>query len=420
MDLSYTTRATCRACGEGDLTFLFSLGEQYVSNFVKREHIHSGPKAPLELVLCCKCSLVQLKHTAPQEFLYKRHYWYRSARNATMVKALRDITTDIESRVELNPGDVVLDIGSNDGTLLRAYTKPGIRRIGIEPANNLATLDNYAGLELVHDFWPVTPHKARESNAFVAKPFMAKVITAIGMLYDLEDPNAFIAAMARTLAPGGLLVAQLMCLKNMVALADVGNFCHEHLEYYSLESLVRLLAKHGLEIIDLQTNLVNGESYRLYVGHRPCDQPTLAQPAFTSALAEEKRLELDNQDTYKRLYSRMTYNKNQCVSFINQEVSKGKSVWVYGASTKGNTILQYYGLDNKLITGAADRSPEKWDLYTIGTGIPIHSEYAARQQKPDYFLVLPYAFLDEFMEREKKWRAGGGRFIVPLPDFRVV
>jgi hypothetical protein len=233
----------------------------------------------------------------------------------------------------------------------------------------------------------------------------AKVITALGMFYDMEDPNQFVADATKSLAEDGIFVAQLMCLKNMLEKNDVGNICHEHLEYYSLESLKYLFEKNGLEIFRIEENDINGGSYRLYARHYkngsiPFDEK------FT-------------KEDYLAFYKRIEENKKRCVDFIKQEVKKGKRVYVYGASTKGNTILQYYGLTHELIDGAADKSPEKWGKYTIGTMIPIMNEDEARK-RADYFLVMPYAFLNEFLEREKEWRSGGGRFIVPLPNFKVV
>ena len=232
------------------------------------------------------------------------------------------------------------------------------------------------------------------------------MITAIGMFYDLEDPNKFIKDAQRALADDGIFVAQLMCLAPMIEKNDLGNICHEHLEYYSLASLKYLFETNGLEMFKIEENNVNGGSYRIFARHYK----------GTGISFDEKYDRTDILNFAKRLED----NRKRCVDFIKAEVAKGKKVYVYGASTKGNVILQYYGLDHTLITAAAERSPEKWGKYTIGSWIPIISEEEARKAKPDYFLVLPWAFFDEFYKREADWRAGGGKFIVPLPDFRVV
>lgn len=397
------TRSTCRLCGAGDLRDVFSIGEQYINDFVPPERVGQGLKAPLDLVLCAKCSLIQLRHTAPQELLYSRFYWYRSGVTDTMRRALCDITQAIEEMVPLKAGDVVLDIGANDGTLLASYGVEGILRVGCEPANNLIDLLRKNADVVMHEFWEYEAYMNLGKKERFGK---AKVITAIGMFYDLENPNQFIGDAQKALAEDGVFVAQLMCLAPMLEKNDIGNICHEHLEYYSLESLKFMFESNGLEIFKIEENDINGGSYRIFARH---DKGT--------GIPLNEKYTLEDLRAFGR---RLEKNREKCVNFIKQEVSKGKSVYVYGASTKGNVILQYYGLDHTLITAAAERSPEKWGKYTIGSWIPIVSEEEARRAKPDYFLVLPWAFFNEFYEREKDWRAGGGQFIVPLPEFRVV
>jgi hypothetical protein len=226
------------------------------------------------------------------------------------------------------------------------------------------------------------------------------------MFYDLEDPNQFIRDARKALAEDGIFVAQLMCLAPMLEQNDVGNICHEHLEYYSIESLEYLFNTNGLEIFKVEENDVNGGSYRIFARHYN-----------GTGIKYDEKFTFDDFTAFAR---RIEDNRDRCVEFIKGEVARGKSVYVYGASTKGNVILQYYDLDHTLITAASEKSPEKWGKYTIGTWIPIVSEEEARRAKPDYFLVLPWAFFDEFYEREREWREGGGQFIVPLPEFRVV
>ena len=393
----------CRLCGSSDLLEVFSLGDQYINDFVTRDRVGEGLKAPLELIMCRDCSLLQLRHTAPQELLYARHYWYRSGVTDTMRRALRDITRDVEQLVDLCPGDVVLDIGANDGTLLASYSVPGITRVGCEPADNLVEELRGHADHVIHDFWNYETYAALAHTYGLPK---AKVVSAIGMFYDLDDPNQFIRDAQRALAPGGVFVAQLMCLTPMLEKNDLGNICHEHLEYYSLASLKYLFETNGLEMYKIEENDVNGGSYRIFARHLQ-----------NTGMAIDERAEVGDVLAFA---DRVRKNREACVNFITQEVANGKTVYVYGASTKGNVILQYYGLDATVITAASERSPEKWGKYTIGTWIPIVSEDEARKAKPDYFLVLPWAFFDEFYEREKEWRAQGGKFIVPLPEFRVV
>lgn len=397
--LETTTRTTCRLCGSSGLQDVFSLGNQYINDFVPVEKIGKGLVAPLDLVMCPMCSLLQLRHTAPQELLYARYYWYRSGVTDTMKRALRDITQEIEAMVPLRAGDAVLDIGANDGTLLASYAVPGLRRVGCEPANNLVDQLRANADDVIHDFWSYERYQA------LGLP-KAKVVTAIGMFYDLEDPNQFIRDAQRVMADDGVFVAQLMCLTPMLQKNDIGNICHEHLEYYSLASLKYLFETNGLEMFKIEENDINGGSYRIFARHLK-----------GTGMPVEERSTLDD---LKAFGERLEKNRDACVNFIKGEVAKGKTVYVYGASTKGNVILQYYGLDNTLITAAAERSPDKWGKHTVGSWIPIVSEDDARRAQPDYFLVLPWAFFNEFYAREKDWRDRGGKFIVPLPEFRVV
>jgi len=327
-----------------------------------------------------------------------------------MKQALRDITHEIERVIHLKKDDVVLDIGSNDGTLLRSYRTAGIRKVGVEPATNLAA-EGKKGVDVfINDFWSSRLYRSKHQKK-------ARVVTAIGMFYDMEDPNSFIRDIADVLTLDGVFVAQLMCLKNMLDTSDVGNICHEHLEYYSLATLTYLFRKNSLEVIDIEHNEVNGGSYRIYA--RPIGGTVRPRAGAHERIQRYMQSEkhLGSVKTHLDFFKRIEKNKKRTVDFIKKEVTKGKTVWVYGASTKGNTILQYFGLDYRLITGAADRSQDKWGKETVGTHIPIYPEKVARHARPDYFLVLPYAFIKEFIKRETRWLAGGRKFIVPLPTF---
>jgi len=407
------TISSCRICCSKELTTLFSLGEQYVNNFISLDELDNCVIAPLELVFCENCTLVQLRHTAPQELLYSGFYWYKSGVTQTMRSALQDVAKDIEGRISLSSGDVVLDIGSNDGTLLRCFADSNLILVGVEPASNLNEEGGKGLNHFIGEFWNIESYMT-----VVGKK--AKVITALGMFYDMDDPNQFIADVEKALTEDGIFVAQLMCLSNMIHSNDVGNICHEHLEYYSFKSLEYLFNKNDLEIVDVETNNVNGGSYRIFARKKSSTEELDQRATERVMKIREDEQFLENKNIYHEFYSRLEQNKNRCVEFVENEVADGKRVWVYGASTKGNVILQYYGLDSNLIEAAAERSPWKWGKYTVGSMIPCLPEEEARNSNPDYFLVLPYAFFNEFYEREREWRNRGGKFIVPLPEFRVV
>ncbi len=328
--------------------------------------------------------------------LYARHYWYKSGINDTIRGDLRTISNVALEIADVQPDDVFMDIGANDGTLLSNLKGKAIR-VGCEPANNLQEELRQNAEYVIGDFWT----KESYDKLGIKK---AKAITAIGMFYDMEDPNQFIRDAAQVLAPGGVFVAQLMTLKPMLEQSDVGNICHEHLEYYTYKSLKYLFETNGLEIFDVQENRINGGSYRLFARHYDKGSIDYAENC-------------GEQDLYA-FAERLEQQRERCLAYIRNAVDEGKKVYVYGASTKGNVILQYYGLDRKLITGAADRNPAKWGAYTL-TDIPIVSEEEGRRNA-DMFLVLPYGFIDEFVRRESAWLSAGGKFIVPLPEFRVI
>ena len=393
----------CLLCKNNKIKEIFSLGNLFVSNFVKKSDIKKGIKAPLKLFYCNHCSLIQLSHIAPQEIMYKRFYWYRSGVTKTMKLGLRNIYGESLKHVNMKSNDVVLDIGANDGTLLSYYRKKKFVTIGCEPAKNLQKFLKKNCNFILNDFWSKKNLTKILTKNRLRKP---KIITAIGMFYDLEEPNKFIKDAADSLHEDGIFIAQLMCLKSMIEKNDVGNICHEHIEFYSLKSIKFLFEKNGMEIFKIEENDINGGSYRIY-----CRK-------FKSG-----SIKLPNEnvlDLMKGFVSRVKKNKNDIVRFITKKNKANKKIYLYGASTKGNTVLQYYGLNNKKIPFAAERSPEKWGRYTIGSGIKIISEKMARELNPDYFFVTPWGFIKEFVKRERKWLKNGGSFILPFPKFKLI
>ena len=393
----------CLLCKDKNIKEMFSLGNLFVSNFVKKKDVKNGVKAPLKLLYCKNCSLIQLSHIAPQEIMYRRFYWYRSGVTKIMKAGLYNIFTESLKYVSLKKNDVILDIGANDGTLLAYYKRKNFITIGCEPANNLQKSLNRNCNFSINNFWSKNELNKILSKNNLKKP---KIITAIGMFYDLEEPNKFIKDAADSLGEGGIFIAQLMCLKTMIKKNDLGNICHEHIEFYSLKSLKFLFEKNGLEIFKLEENDINGGSYRIY-----CRK------------FKNGSIKLKNENVKKLMkdfIKRVKINKKDTTNFIKNKIKEGKKIFLYGASTKGNTVLQYYGLNNKIIPFAAERSPEKWGKYTIGTGIKIISEKLARSYHPDYFFVTPWGFIKEFIVREKKWLKRGGTFIVPFPKFKLI
>jgi len=329
-----------------------------------------------------------------------------------MRDALANIAQTTEQLVDLEAIDVVLDIGCNDGTLLNSYKTENLFKIGFDPAQNLAQYSRQVADEIVTDFF-----SSSEFYKHFTEDERPKIITSIAMFYDLEDPNQFVRDIKEVLLPEGVWVLQMSYLPLMLKQHDFGNICHEHLEYYSLKSLEYLLDRHDMSVFDVQVNDVNGGSIRALICNRGMYETNASVWAMRT---QEERLDLGNVASYFDFYIKIQRIKHDVVNFIEGEIEKGKLIGVYGASTKGNVMLQYFGLDHKLICLASDRNPDKWGRVTIGTRIPIMSEEDARNIRPDYFLILPWHFINEFVEREKAYLNGGGRFIVPLPHFTLI
>ncbi|MBI2670089.1 MAG: methyltransferase domain-containing protein [Candidatus Yanofskybacteria bacterium] len=414
-------RKTCRISGE-KLRSLFSLGKTYISDFVSPDKKPHLPPIDLKLCLAHKSGLVQLAHTAPSDEMY-RHYWYRSGTNATMTKELEEIARSIQNLIKTKPGDVFIDIGCNDGTLL-SFLDKGLIRIGFDPAQNgFKELSSEHANLIIDDYFS---YNALKKSKYGNNKAMA--ITSIAMFYDLEDPNKFVRGIAQTLHKDGLWVLQMSYLPLMLEQLAFDNLCHEHLEYYSLESLKYLLDKHGLKIVDCQFNDVNGGSFRVYIRKNNADESrfstapyrSVASYRVLSTLSHERSLNLKSKKTYFDFYKKSLDLKRQTVSFIKKEKARGKTIWGYGASTKGNTLLQWFGLDGSLIDAIAERSPAKFGLKTVGTNIPITSEEEMRKAQPDYLLIMPWHFIKEFKQREAEYLKKGGKFIVPCPKFEII
>ncbi|OGH64454.1 MAG: hypothetical protein A2821_02955 [Candidatus Magasanikbacteria bacterium RIFCSPHIGHO2_01_FULL_41_23] len=414
-------RKTCRISGE-KLIPLFSLGELFVSDFIADGVSPQQKKVELQFCLAPKSGLVQLAHSAPVDDMY-RNYWYRSGTNTAMKGELRQIAESAQALVRHERGDLFVDIGCNDGTLL-SFVDTTMVRVGFDPAKNnfKEASKKYANL-IINDYFTAASFlKSRFKNK------KAKIITSIAMFYDLEDPHAFVEDVKSILDTEGLWVIQMSYLPLMLQQLAFDNICHEHLEYYSLSSLKFLLDKHGLVIVDCQLNDINGGSFRIYIRKQEANPITFANAPWrdvaryrvASILSHEEKLKLKDVQTYKEFYFQIELLKKKTVSFIKKEKAKGKKIWAYGASTKGNTLLQWFGLDHTLIDGVAERQSTKYGLKTIGTNIPIYSESVMRDAKPDYALVLPWHFIEEFQRREQDFLKSGGKFIVPCPQFEIL
>lgn len=420
---SVVERVSCRICGSPALTPVMDLGDQCIAGaFTQPGGARlSEPKLPLELVLCDgsrdpnACGLLQLRHTVPGSVLYSS-YWYRSGINRSMTENLHEIARQAAAAIGgLRAHDLVVDVGCNDGTLLDGFDQvDGALLLGMDPSD----VTRYAvakGYDVINDFFTYDALTRRFPGR------KARIITSIAMFYDLERPPEFVADIARSLSEDGIWVSEFSYMPTMLKKASFDTICHEHLEYYSLAVIERLLESAGLEIVHAELNEVNGGSIRFFASHVGSRERRAEEAATLQTLRDrEAEMQLATTEPYEAFARRALKVREDLSELLRELRAEGKRIHIYGASTKGNTILQFAGIDSSMIECAADRNPDKWGSETIGTHIPIVSEEESRAREPDYYLVLPWHFLDEFVEREAAFLARGGKFIVPLPDVRVV
>lgn len=409
----------CRI-GNDELIEILSLGELYVSDFLTEGQEHQSNKSEMKLMLSKESGLLQLENIVDPDIMYGK-YWYRSGTNTTMKKELKDVVESVVGSIPCEHGDIFLDIACNDGTLFN-FIPDGFTTIGIDPCD-----DTYANESRKYANYIVQDYFSAESYWKVSAK-KAKLITTIAMFYDLDDPISFLKDIDEIMDDEGLFVLQLSYTPLMLQQLAFDNICHEHVCFYSLSSMKYLLDKTGFNIVDCILNDVNGGSFRVYIRKKIATKEyfkttpyrDVANFRIKSLLEYEKKLNLNDPKIYKNFYGDILKLKEQTVSFIKEQKSKGKTIWGYGASTKGNTLLQWYGLGCDLIDGIAERNPAKFGLKTIGTNIPIHSEKEMRLANPDYLLVLPWHFIYEFCDREKEYLERGGKFIVPCPKFEII
>jgi SAM-dependent methyltransferase len=413
------SRDTCRICGSSELIPIVNLGEQCVGSLFVKGEVPSflQESYPLQLVRCSGkdgCGLVQLKHTISPSVLYS-HYGYQSGINERMRANLSDIVTKAEKFVELKKGDTILDIGCNDGTLLCFYQNEGLDKLGFDPAQNIAEIAKGKGLNVVNDFFSFEAYTKARPNV------KAKVVTSIAMFYDLEEPRKFVHDVASLLADDGVWVIEQSYLPFMLEKNSFDTICHEHLEYYSLKQIEWMLEREDLQIHKIEFNDINGGSFRLFIRQRRFgDIPQTEAVEISRVRENEKALGLETDAPYKAFREASLKVGKDLRDLLIELKESGKSVYLYGASTKGNTILQFCDIDQNLVNKAADRNPDKWGRFTLGTNIPIIAEEQARAENPDYFLVLPWHFFEVFKKREEAFLKRGGKFILPLPEVQII
>jgi hypothetical protein len=402
----------CRISGSQNLVSVLDLGHQQLTGVFPKSRDEPISSGPLELVWCPDSGLLQLAHSYEAQELYGENYGYRSGLNQSMVDHLTRKMGQLSRRADLKAGDTVLDIGSNDCTSLRAYPVAGLTRIGIDPTGQKFISYYPHDVKLVTDFF-----SAKGFRAVSQAP--ATIVTSIAMFYDLEDPIAFAREVESILAPDGIWHFEQSYMPSMLRMTSYDTICHEHLEFYSLSVVKKILDAAELKIIDVQMNSVNGGSFA--VSAAKTKSPVKANPTVVDWLLEqEERMGLHTPHPYREFEDRVYRHREDLRRLLQALVADGKRIIGYGASTKGNVVLQFCGITDKEVCAIAEVNPDKFGAFTPGSNIPIISEAEARAMKPDYFLVLPWHFKEGILKREQAFLDAGGKMIFPFPEIEII
>lgn len=412
MKKNFKKISKCRVCNSSNIKKVIDLGNQaYTGKFPKqfRENI---PITPLCVSFCVNCKFVQLSHDFNNNYMYNLDYGYESGINKTMTKHLTGIVKKIYKIKKLSKKSVVLDIASNDGTLLNAYKK-NVTKIGIDPILNRFK-KKYSTIDYsISDFFSYKNYKKTNQKK-------ADVITAFSVFYDLNDPNKFLKDIKKCLDEKGIFIIEQSDLSSMIRLNSFDTICQEHCGYYSSNVIFYLMKRNNLKVFNHEYNEANGGSSRYYITHGDNNEIRINKKNLDNAKKIDRKSKIEQLSTFVNFNNKIKKIKKDTINRIKKILKQGKIIHGYGASTKGNVILQYYEINNKLIKHISDRNPFKWSRYSPGTKIKIISEEESRKIKPDYYMVLPWHFKKEILQREIKIRKEGTKFIFPLPRYTVV
>lgn len=408
----YTEIKKCRISDSTNLITVLSLGDQYLTGVFPKSRDEEITKGPLDLVWCPDSGLLQMKHSYSLDEMYGDNYGYRSGLNASMVRHLEHKIRFLEKLVSPMEKDLVIDIGSNDATSLKAYSG-NHRKVGIDPTGNKFRQYYTDGIDLIPDFFSADKFHTNFPNQ------KAKIITSIAMFYDLESPLDFIGDIEKCLEDEGVWHFEQSYMPSMLRTNSYDTICHEHLEFYSFKVVKSMLEKRGMRVIDVQMNAINGGSFAVTACKDKASYKSNL-PIINWLLRQESDMGLDSEKPYKEFEERVFRHRKNLKELIEALVADGKKVFGYGASTKGNVLLQFCGFTTKEIPFIAEVNEEKFGSFTPGTLIPIISEAEAKEMKPDYFLVLPWHFKDNILSREKEYLENGGKFIFPLPEIEII
>ncbi|HEX8394657.1 MAG TPA: class I SAM-dependent methyltransferase [Longimicrobium sp.] len=408
------TISGCRACGSDRLLPVLSLGNTPLANALLTEAELAGPEPtyPLDLVFCEACSLVQITETVPPEQLFGE-YLYFSSFSETMLRHAETIVGRLVAERGLGPDSLAVEVASNDGYLLQYYLRAGVPVLGVEPAGNIARVAEERGVRTVHDFFG-----AESAARLAGEGVRADVIHANNVLAHVADLNGVVQGFRALLKDTGTTCIEFPYVKDMIDGAEFDTIYHEHLCYFSLAALDRLFRRHDLVIWNVERLPIHGGSLRVFA--TPAGSAPEPTDAVRALLAEEQGWGVDRPDFYLGFAGRVERLKQELTSLVARLKGEGRSIAAYGASAKGSTLLNYFGIGRETLDFMVDRSTVKQGRYTPGTHLRIEAPEALRERRPDYVLLLTWNFADEILEQQAEYRRGGGRFIVPIPELRVV
>jgi hypothetical protein len=405
------TIIACRLCRSDKLEDVIDLGTQMITSRWPVYGDYSTPRTPISLCACQECNLLQLRQTTFASEMYEYDYGYRSGISNTMRNHLHEYQKEMASAVVLNDHDIVVDIGSNDSTMLQLFDTK-LRRVGIDPTGSQFE-QHYGDVSLLPTYFT----KEVFNEAYPGEK--AKIVSSISMFYDLPDPVKFACDIESILSDDGIWTCEQSYMPMMIETNSVDTICHEHLEYYGLKQIKLIADRANMKIIDLQFNSCNGGSSRIYFAKQNSTIIPKNSALIESVLQKEEEYYKNGNEYYREFMRKCDVEVQKLRDFVLTENAKGKTFNVYGASTKGNCTLQYADLGEKEIPFAVERNPDKVGKMTC-TGIPIIIEETMRQSPPDYLLVLPWHFRTEIVAREKEYRDNGGKMVFPFPHFEVV
>jgi C-methyltransferase C-terminal domain/Putative zinc binding domain/Methyltransferase domain len=408
----HTEISKCRICKSEDLTTVLSLGEQVLTGVFPKTLDEKITRGGLDLVFCENCTLLQMKQSYDLGEMYGDNYGYRSGLNTSMVRHLQRKIKTLEQLVKPTENDLVIDIGSNDATSLKAYSGKH-RKVGIDPTGKKFKEYYTEDITLIPDFFTAEAFRKLFPNE------KAKIITSISMFYDLPSPADFVRDIAECLDNEGVWHLEQSYMPSMLRTNSYDTICHEHLEFYSLKVVNDLLKNCDLRIIDVQMNDINGGSFAVTACKKEASFVS-NNAVINWLLKQEENLGLHTLKPYQDFAIRTAKHRENLLDLLKDLIADGKRIIGYGASTKGNVLLQYCEITPRLISHIAEVNADKFGSFTPGTLIPIVSEKDAKLMNPDYFFVLPWHFKHNILDREKDYIASGGKFIFPLPEIEIV